>query len=76
MLARDGAEVHAFADVCPHQGVPLSDGDLEAGILMCAVHLWEFDVRTGESVNPCGERLVRYGARVADGRVEVGPPAP
>jgi phenylpropionate dioxygenase-like ring-hydroxylating dioxygenase large terminal subunit len=33
----------AFADVCPHRLVPLSEGRIESsGVLQCAYHGWEF----------------------------------
>ena len=32
-----------FADLCPHRGVPLSEGRIEAdGTLLCAYHAWRF----------------------------------
>ncbi|MEM9174174.1 MAG: Rieske 2Fe-2S domain-containing protein [Myxococcota bacterium] len=46
-LYRVGDEVHAMEDACPHQGFPLHDGDLEGCVIICRVHGWPFDVRTG-----------------------------
>ncbi|MEA5509872.1 Rieske 2Fe-2S domain-containing protein [Crocosphaera sp. UHCC 0190] len=35
---------HCFADFCPHRGVPLSEGRVEAdGTLLCAYHAWRFN---------------------------------
>lgn len=70
-IVRSNDELRAYQDVCPHKGVPLTDGDLDDGILVCGVHLWEFDVVTGDSVNPCGEKLVGFPCRVNNGRIEV-----
>ena len=33
---------NAFADVCPHRLVPLSEGRIEDNVLQCAYHGWEF----------------------------------
>ncbi len=46
----DGA-YHAARDVCPHKGAPLSAGDLEGDVVICPLHAWEFNVRTGECVS-------------------------
>ena len=44
-------ELFAYADRCPHEGHRLSLGKLEAGVLICAKHLWEFEVRTGKHIS-------------------------
>ena len=46
----DDKEWRAFADVCPHRLVPLSEGRIESSnegkkLLQCAYHGWEFDGR-------------------------------
>ena len=65
-------ELFASPDVCPHRGAPLSQGDLDGGVVMCPLHAWEFDVRTGECVSlPEACALVRYEVRVEDGFVSV-----
>jgi toluene monooxygenase system ferredoxin subunit len=56
----EDAEVLAFDPRCPHQGWPLAEGALDGTILTCGMHGWEFDVRSGEGVNPAGCRLTRY----------------
>ena len=33
----------AFADVCPHRLVPLSEGRLEGDVIQCAYHGWSFN---------------------------------
>ena len=40
--------VYALDGVCPHQGGPLGQGDLEGCVLSCPWHGWQFDVRTGQ----------------------------
>jgi phenylpropionate dioxygenase-like ring-hydroxylating dioxygenase large terminal subunit len=41
---RDGGSWRAFADVCPHRLVPLSEGRLDAeGRLECPYHGWRFE---------------------------------
>jgi nitrite reductase (NADH) small subunit len=38
---------HAIDDVCPHQGGPLGEGELNGKIVTCPWHGWEYDVTTG-----------------------------
>lgn len=51
VLFNDGGEIVAAADVCPHKGAPLSAGEFEDGVVVCPLHGWEFDVRSGECVS-------------------------
>lgn len=52
LLVKLDGVVHAYEDKCAHQGVPLSEGDLEDGVLTCYAHHWQYDARTGRGVNP------------------------
>lgn len=74
ILLRFEDGVSAFLDSCPHEGAQLSFGDREGDVLICARHLWEFDVRTGEHISRVRRPehdLKRAPARVAGGKVEV-----
>jgi toluene monooxygenase system ferredoxin subunit len=44
--------IYAYADACPHQKSRLSEGDLIGRTIRCARHHWEFDVCTGQGMNP------------------------
>lgn len=46
-LVRLGPDVLAFQDECPHAEGPLSEGYMEEGSIVCPLHMWKFDVRTG-----------------------------
>lgn len=69
-----GGEVRAYQGVCPHQERRLVDGELDGDILVCDGHGWEFDLRSGEGVNPKGCRLYTYEVRREGGSVLVGVP--
>ena len=73
-VVRDGSEVYAFADRCPHRDFPLSGDDLvEPCVIECPWHGARFDVRTGEVVRgPATDPLTTYVVRVVDGEVFVG----
>lgn len=38
---------YAIDDVCPHQGGPLGEGELDGIVVTCPWHGWEYDVTTG-----------------------------
>lgn len=46
-LANVEGEIRALDGVCPHQGGPLGEGQLDGPILTCPWHGWQFDARTG-----------------------------
>lgn len=43
---------HAFGDICSHQQCSLSDGELDGKTVTCPCHGSQFDVTTGEVLNP------------------------
>jgi toluene monooxygenase system ferredoxin subunit len=73
LLLNVGGDVRAYEDSCPHRGVALSCGTLEAasGRLTCAMHLWQYDARTGKGVNPRGGGLRRLAMKVEDDAIWV-----
>ncbi len=63
-------EVFATQPQCPHRAGPLADGLVGGTMLLCPLHEWGFDLRTGTGIGneAC---LTLYPARVADGTVHV-----
>jgi nitrite reductase/ring-hydroxylating ferredoxin subunit len=47
---RDGS-VRALPAVCPHRGGPLADGQIDLGQVVCPLHLFAWDLRTGCSLS-------------------------
>jgi len=43
---RDGS-LRAVSAVCPHQGGPLADGQIDLKVVVCPLHLHVFDLATG-----------------------------
>ncbi len=70
VCVRDGAEVHALDDRCPHQGYPLSQGSVRDGVLTCEWHNWKFELGSG-ACSFGGEAVRHYPSRVEDGRVHL-----
>lgn len=46
-LCRVDGQVYALEGICPHAGGALGDGELDGHELLCPLHGWPFDVRTG-----------------------------
>jgi nitrite reductase/ring-hydroxylating ferredoxin subunit len=63
---RRGDEILAIGNDCPHQGGSLCDGWVEGDIVVCPLHGWEFDMRTGACMTVPGESVPRYIATVED----------
>lgn len=48
-IARDSdGTFHALDDMCTHENISLSDGDVDRGALECWKHGSSFDLRTGQ----------------------------
>jgi toluene monooxygenase system ferredoxin subunit len=56
--------IYAYADACPHQKSRLSEGTLTGKVIRCARHHWEFDVCTGNGVNPQNTCLRGFPTRL------------
>jgi 3-phenylpropionate/trans-cinnamate dioxygenase ferredoxin subunit len=75
-IVRTGSEVFALYDVCSHEEVPLSEGDVYDHTLECWLHGSCFDVRTGDPTGPPATKPVpTYPVKIEDGEVYVAVPA-
>ncbi|MFC1680510.1 Rieske 2Fe-2S domain-containing protein [Pseudomonadota bacterium] len=70
-----GGELRAYNPICPHQDHPLVEGELDDCVLTCSAHLWQFNVVSGEGVNPTGVSLVSYPVKTDDDAIWVAVPA-
>ena len=68
-LFRQGDEILAIGNECPHQGGSLADGSVEGDIVICPLHGWEFDLRSGACMTVPGESAPRYAVTVEGGAV-------
>ena len=69
-----GGTFYATDNECRHRGGPLGDGILQGHMIICPLHYWKYDVRTGEQEMSHAIRLSCYAVTVVDGEVfvEVG----
>jgi 3-phenylpropionate/trans-cinnamate dioxygenase ferredoxin subunit len=70
-LFNDDGIFLAIDDVCPHQGASLGEGTLHEGRVICPLHSWVFELRTGRCPRETHEPVATYPARCQDGKVEV-----
>lgn len=62
---------HVIDNTCLHRGGPLGEGELEADIVTCPWHGWEYNVKTGNCVNNPSSHVKSYPTRIEDGEVQV-----
>jgi 3-phenylpropionate/trans-cinnamate dioxygenase ferredoxin subunit len=75
-VIRDGGEVYAMRDVCSHEEVPLSEGDVYEGTVECWLHGSCFDLRSGRPTGPPATTAVPvYPVKIDGGDVYVSLPA-
>jgi nitrite reductase/ring-hydroxylating ferredoxin subunit len=83
LLVRQGAQVHAWLDACPHHGTPMAWRRHEylnaaRDRIVCAAHGALFEIDTGLcTLGPClGEHLRPVGTTTrADGEIHIAEPA-
>ncbi|MBK8198905.1 MAG: ferric reductase-like transmembrane domain-containing protein [Acidobacteria bacterium] len=72
---RDGANIHAVANACRHQGGPLGEGRIIGGCIVCPWHGFQYRPEDGCSPPPYSEKIPTYRTRIVEGRVRVEPVA-
>jgi nitrite reductase [NAD(P)H] small subunit len=60
-------EVYATGAECPHRGGPLADGLVGSHSVICPLHGFVFDLRTGEAPGRQCSRLVTHHVMVTAG---------
>lgn len=79
-LANYEGQFYALDNQCPHRGGQLGDGQLNGPDVICPLHSWDFDVRTGISRYDPKDQVPTYPVRQVKGQVEIDadavPPIP
>jgi 3-phenylpropionate/trans-cinnamate dioxygenase ferredoxin subunit len=73
-VVRIDEDVYALHDVCSHQEVPLSEGEIDTDerSIECWKHGSQFDLVTGEPLSlPATRPVAVYDVRVDDGMIVV-----
>lgn len=73
LARRAGGELTAFEPRCPHRGVPLCQGALEADQIICLEHFWRWQVASGEPLVAGQPPLRTYIVEDRGGSVRLKP---
>ncbi len=76
LLSRTSGVAHAVTNVCPHNGVLLSEGVSREGCISCPGHFWRFDLTTGQKQGDPNTHLTVYPTRESEGWIDVDLPEP
>lgn len=76
-LGRSAEGYFAIDDECPHAAGSLSEGMIDGSEVICPLHAYAFDTRTGECPDDPSCNIRRYPVRRENGRLQVQlPPDP
>lgn len=64
-------QFYAIDDLCPHAGGSLGSGCLREGRVICPLHEWAFDLKTGACVGNPAKSVNFYPTRVENGQVQI-----
>ena len=66
-VARSGDALFVYPLRCPHMDEPLSTGMCDGATVTCSFHLWQWNMKTGESTGEAEVDLLIYPTKVEDG---------
>jgi toluene monooxygenase system ferredoxin subunit len=64
LVSAEGGEIKAFQGICPHQDIPLIEGQFDGKKVICRAHLWQFDAASGKGINPSDCALAEYPVKL------------
>ena len=70
-LFREGDDLFALDDRCPHAGASLCGGPVEDGVVTCPWHSWSFRLRDGAWTGNPRIRTRTYAVRVVGGDIQL-----
>jgi nitrite reductase/ring-hydroxylating ferredoxin subunit len=74
-VCNDGGTFYVCDNLCPHAGGSLGRGEVDDGRVICPVHHWPWDLRTGLTAEEMPHmRLRLYPCRVVGGKVFIETP--
>lgn len=71
ILNKQGDQISCYHNACSHLGFPLDKGKVENGIITCASHQFQYDLKTGECLTIPDVFLQGYEVRVKGDKVYV-----
>jgi toluene monooxygenase system ferredoxin subunit len=78
LLVNLGGKIYAYEDRCKHLGSPLSPGKMDGKMVTCNSHHWQYDLETGQGINPANVCLRSFPVKLEDNDilVDIDAPAP
>jgi nitrite reductase/ring-hydroxylating ferredoxin subunit len=64
-------QFYCIDDQCPHRGGPLGAGNLDGSEVVCPLHGWGVDLRTGQCASRPDRPVRTYPTRVQEGQVQI-----
>lgn len=72
VIANAAGRLYAFGNICPHAAGPIGDGILEGCVVECPWHSGQWDIATGNALNPLATAGIPvFDVRVVDDTVEI-----
>ncbi len=68
-LFNKGGEYLAIDNACPHEGEPLSHGEVKGDHVECAYHQWKVNLRNGETQEIPGYFIPVFKVHVIDNEI-------
>lgn len=65
-------EIFALSARCPHAGGDLTQGWCKEGKLICPIHRYSFDLKTGKGSEGQNDYIDSYPVEIKDGLVYIG----
>ena len=66
--------IRCYDGICPHEGGPLGDGNLDGAQIVCPWHAWAFDCQTGINDFDPSIQLKSHSVTVRDAEIFVDLP--
>jgi toluene monooxygenase system ferredoxin subunit len=71
LLLASVSERFACQAVCPHLDTPLAEGMFDGSTLTCHLHLWQWDISTGDALGLAELPLLTYAVKEEGGDLYV-----
>lgn len=68
-LLRERGRVYAIETVCPHAGGRLGDGVVHGEEVVCPLHRWRFDLKSGRTKRDSRLRAVAVAIEIDEGEI-------
>ena len=71
-LIKNQDEIYVIQNICPHAGGILSGGWCKEGSIVCPVHRWKYNLKTGRGAKGQGDYINLYPTELREDGIYVG----